>query len=60
MSLQQVDVPKELADISVRYKERRRKQMLAFFGVTAATLVFARMAYRGVQARRCMCVRNMC
>ncbi|ODV75950.1 uncharacterized protein CYBJADRAFT_165327 [Cyberlindnera jadinii NRRL Y-1542] len=52
MSLQQVNVPVEVSKISVQYKERRRKQMMAFFGATATTLLFARLAYRGVQSRR--------
>lgn len=52
MSLQQVDIPAAIADATTRFKERRRKQMILFFGTTATTLLFARLAYRGVQSRR--------
>jgi hypothetical protein len=55
MNVQQVDVVSQISDISVKFKERRRKQMMYFFGATAATLLFARVAYRGVQSRRCKC-----
>ncbi|CAR22088.1 Altered inheritance of mitochondria protein 11 [Lachancea thermotolerans] len=42
-------------DISVfsnEYKERRRLQMMRFFGATAFTLISARLAFRGVQSRK--------
>lgn len=50
---QPVSIPQVIADHSVKYKERRRKQMMLFFGATATTLLFARIAHRGVQSRRC-------
>lgn len=39
---------------AVQYKERRKLQMFRFFGATVFTLVSARLAFRGVSARKCM------
>ncbi|KAH3680594.1 hypothetical protein WICPIJ_008214 [Wickerhamomyces pijperi] len=54
-SLQQepaVEIPKALVDYNKQYKERRRNQMIFFFGTTAITLLASRVAYRGVQTRK--------
>lgn len=44
----------QISRFSADYKQRRKQQMLRFFGATAVTLISCRMAYRGVQSRRCM------
>ncbi|KAH3675587.1 hypothetical protein WICMUC_002676 [Wickerhamomyces mucosus] len=49
---EQVEIPKVLQTISQKHKERRRNQMIFFFGATAVTLLASRIAYRGVQTRK--------
>lgn len=50
---QGLDLPKAVIERNEGYRARRRQQMIYFFSATAATLVFSRLAYRGVQTRRC-------
>ncbi|CCH45192.1 putative membrane protein [Wickerhamomyces ciferrii] len=45
-----VDYGKLVREKHEQFRQRRRTQMMYFFGATAATLVFSRLAYRGVQA----------
>lgn len=45
---------REISTFSNEYKARRKQQMLRFFGATAITLISCRLAYRGIQSRRCM------
>ncbi|SCU89133.1 LAMI_0D12508g1_1 [Lachancea mirantina] len=53
MKLDSVEVTtREISVHSPEYKQRRRQQMLRFFGATAFTLISARMAFRGVQTRK--------
>lgn len=51
--VKEVKIPAILGEHSKEYKERRRQQMIYFYGATALTLISARLAYRGVQARKC-------
>lgn len=53
MSSIQLNV-RNISAFSEEYKKRRRQQMMRFFGATAFTLISARLAFRGVQARKCM------
>ena len=46
----------QIEKFSKVYKERRKMQMYKFFGATAFTLISARLAFRGVKARKCMCL----
>ena len=50
---QVVELPKVLENYSKEHRQRRRKQMMYFYGATALTLISARLAYRGVQMRKC-------
>lgn len=52
---QGLELPKVVTERNEEYRQRRRKQMIFFFGATATTLIFSRLAYRGVQTRRCEC-----
>lgn len=45
---------RQISTFSNEYKSRRKQQMLRFFGATAITLISCRLAYRGIQSRRCM------
>jgi hypothetical protein len=49
-----IQIPQILSAHSQEHKQRRRRQMMFFYGATAVTLLSARLAYRGVQARKCM------
>lgn len=50
---QGLELPKAVIERNEEYRQRRRKQMIFFFATTAVTLVSSRLAYRGVQTRRC-------
>ncbi|ODV61295.1 altered inheritance of mitochondria protein 11 [Ascoidea rubescens DSM 1968] len=41
-----------LKDASAEYKQRRRKQMLFFYGAAVATFFSAHFVFRGIQTRR--------
>lgn len=50
---QGLELPKAIIERNEEYRQRRRKQMIFFFATTAVTLASSRLAYRGVQTRRC-------
>lgn len=45
---------KQISVFSDEYKQRRRQQMMRFFGATVVTLISSRLAFRGVKTRKCM------
>lgn len=45
---------KQISVFSDEYKQRRRQQMMRFFGATVITLISSRLAFRGVKTRKCM------
>ncbi|QLL31692.1 hypothetical protein HG536_0B05570 [Torulaspora globosa] len=43
---------RQISTLSNEYKQRRKQQMLRFFGATALTLLSCRLAYRGIKSRK--------